>query len=77
VPLDADDNLGDGPVVVGNDGDNNVRHLADTTPICYLCGVARDSRQPMTGRLATHPSNTTVKIYMLSLDFFNFAFCKY
>jgi len=32
----------------------------DTIPVCYLCGVARGSRQPMTGRLATHPSNTTV-----------------
>ena len=49
-----------GPVVMGNVGDNSVdsyhlhasetQQLADTTPVCYLCGV---SRQPMTGRLAT------------------------
>jgi len=36
--------------------------VADATPVCYLCGIAGGSRQPMTGRLATHPSNTTVKI---------------
>jgi len=53
--LDTDDIL-----VMGNVGDNSVgsyrlhasetQQLADTTPVCYLCGV---SRQPMTGRLAT------------------------
>ena len=31
-------------------------HLAEATPTCYLCGVPRGSRQPMTDRLATHPS---------------------
>jgi len=45
-----------GPVVVGNVGDNSVssyrlhvsetQQLADATPICYLCGVARG--QPST-----------------------------
>jgi len=63
--LDADDTI-IGPVVVGNVGDNSVssyrqhapetQQLADATPICNLCGVA------MTGRLATHPGNTTVKV---------------
>jgi len=64
-----------GPVVVGNLGVNIVSSYrlhapetqqlsyvsmaVDATPICYLCGVARGSRQPMTGRLATHPCNTT------------------
>jgi len=43
--------------------------MADATPIWYLCGVARGSRQPMTGRLATHPSNTTVKIYTVDAFF--------
>jgi len=59
---------------MGNAGDNRVRkyrlrasktqQLADVTPICYLCGVARGSRQPMTDRLARYPSNKTVKIKM-------------
>ena len=58
-------------VVVGNVGDNSVssyrlhasetQQLADATPISYLCGVARGSGQPITGRLATHSSHTTVK----------------
>jgi len=64
-----------GPVAVGNVGDNSLScyrlhasetqqlsHVptADATPICVeLLG---HSRQPMTGRLATHPSNTSVKI---------------
>jgi len=30
--------------------------VADATLICYLWGVDRGSRQPVTGRLATHPS---------------------
>jgi len=60
---------------VGNAGDNSVssyrlyasetQQLADATPICYLCAVARGcwgSLQPMTGRLATHPTNITVKM---------------
>jgi len=34
------------------------QQLADATPICFLCRVARGSRQPLTSRLATHPSNT-------------------
>jgi len=59
------------PVVVGNVGDNSVssyrlhasetQQLTDAMPICYMYGVARCSRQPMTGWLATHPCNTTVK----------------
>jgi len=59
---------------MGNAGDNRVRkyrlrasktqQLADVTPICYLCAVARGSRQPMTDRLARYPSNKTVKIKM-------------
>ena len=36
---------------------------ADATFVSYMCGVARDNRQPMTSRLATHPSSTTVKIW--------------
>jgi len=60
-----------GPVVVGNVGDNSVsscrlhasetQQLADATPICYLCGVAR--RQPSTndGPTCNNPSNTAVK----------------
>ena len=69
--LDAGDILGR-PAVVGSVGDNSVssyrlhapetQQLADAAPIRFLCGVARGSRQPMTGRLATHPSNTAVKI---------------
>ena len=43
---------------------SETQQLADVIPVCYLCRVARGSRQPVTGRLATHPSNTTVKIYM-------------
>ena len=35
--------------------------MADATPICYMCGIAMGSRHPFTGRLATHPSNTTVR----------------
>ena len=41
-----------GQVVVGNVGDNSVNSC--------LRGVARGSRQPMTGRLVTYPNNTTV-----------------
>jgi len=36
--------------------------VASATPICYLRGAAMG--QPVTGQLATHPSNTTVKIQM-------------
>jgi len=39
--------------------------MADA-PVCYLCGVAMEqpsTNEAMTGRLATHPSNTAVKIY--------------
>ena len=57
-----------GPVVVGNVGDNSVGHLkhnSSLTPhasaICV--GLLGDSRHLMTGRLATHPSNTTVERY--------------
>jgi len=38
--------------------------MADATPICYLYGVAVGSRQPVTGRLATQPRNTAVKMYI-------------
>ena len=38
----------------------HLKHNSWPTP-CYLCGVGRGSRQPMTGRLATHTSNRTVK----------------
>ena len=37
-------------------------YVAVATPICYLCELIRHGRQPMTGRLATHPSSTAVKI---------------
>ena len=37
--------------------------MADATPICFFVELLEGSRQPMTGRLATHHSNTTVKIY--------------
>ena len=63
------------PVVVGNVGDNSVssyrlhasetQQLASAAPICQLCGVARGSRQPVTGRLATHPNNTAVNTEIL------------
>jgi len=36
--------------------------VAGGTPICCLRGVARSNRQPMTSRLATHTSNTTVEM---------------
>jgi len=64
-----------GPVVVGNIGDNSVSsyrlhvsetqqlsyvQTADATP-CRLCGVARISRQPMTGRHAIHPTTTKLQ----------------
>jgi len=62
---------------VGNVGDNSVgsyrlhasetqqlSYVADAAPICHLCRVARGSRQPMTGRLATHPISTTVETQM-------------
>jgi len=32
--------------------------VADATLICYLWGVDRGSRQPVTGRLATHPTHS-------------------
>jgi len=57
-----------GPVVAGNVvTDNSVRHLKHNswpTPHPSVIGVELlgGSRQPMAGRLATHPSNTTVKI---------------
>ena len=38
----------------------------DVTPICYWCGVARGSRRPVTGRLATHPSNAMVETGIVS-----------
>jgi len=58
-----------GPVVVGNVGDNNVsmhlKHNSWPTPhpsVKLICvELLRGSRQPMTDRLATHPSNTTVE----------------
>jgi len=63
------------PVVVGNVGDNSVssyrlhvsetQQLASAAPICQLCGVVRGSRQPVTGRLATHPNNTAVNTEIL------------
>ena len=79
-----------GPVVVGNVDDNSVRsyrlhasetqQLVDATRMCCLGGVARGSRQPMTGRLATHPSNTMVKrlipIAMCANILYPFAGCS-
>jgi len=63
------------PVVVGNVGDSSVssyrlhasetQQLASAAPICQLCGVARGSRQPVMGRLATHPNNTAVNTEIL------------
>ena len=70
-----------GQVVVSNVGDNSVSGyclhayetqqlsyvpMADATPICYCVELLGSSRQPITGRLATHLSNTTVKIQTLS-----------
>jgi len=67
-----------GPAVVGNVGDNSVSNQSNHTsqtkntprwpwptphPSVELIG---GSRQPTTGRLATRPSNTTVKIYSVS-----------
>jgi len=66
-----------GPVVMSNVGDNSVSScrlhasetqqlsyipMADVTPSVFCVELLWSSRQPMTGRLATHPSNTTVKI---------------
>ena len=50
------------PVIIGNYTWNTTAVvadtiIADTTPVCCLCG---DSHHPITGRLATHPSNTAV-----------------
>ena len=64
-----------GPVVVGNVGDNSASSyrvhasetqqlsyvpMVDATPICTCVELLGQSRQPMTGRLATHPSNAAV-----------------
>jgi len=61
---------------VGNVGDNSVESYSlhasetqqlsyvpmdDATPIVICVELLGGSRQPMTGRLATHPSNTTLK----------------
>ena len=63
-----------GPVVVGNVGDNSLssylvhasetQQLADAISFVVCVELVCGSRQPMTGRLETHPSNTTVKIWM-------------
>ena len=46
--------------------------MADATPICYICvELLRGCRQPVTGRLATDPSNTAVEIEILALDISN------
>jgi len=70
-----------GPAVVGNVGDNSVsnqsNHTSQTTntpwwpwptphPSVIYVELIGGSRQPTTGRLATRPSNTTVKIYTVS-----------
>jgi len=61
------------PIVVGNTGDNSISSyrlhaqqlsyvmaVVDATPICHLYGVARWQPSTNDGRLATHPSSTTV-----------------
>ena len=57
---------------MGNVGDNTVSsyrlHASETQqladPSVRTVELLGDSRQPITGRLATHPSNTTVKRYI-------------
>ena len=59
--------------VVGNVGDNSVgsyrlhasetQQLADATPICYLCGVARGMQSSTNdGPTCNNLSDTTVKM---------------
>jgi len=67
---------------VGNVGDNSASSyrvhasetqqlsylpMVDATPICTCVELLGQSRQPMTGRLATHPSNAAVNRYAIIL----------
>ena len=56
---------------MGNVGDNSVRHLKYNSwpaPSVVCMELLGQSRQPVTGRLATHPSNTTVKRLMIKAE---------
>jgi len=68
---------------VGNVGDNSVRHLKHkcwpSTHPSVICVelLGGDSRQPMTGRLATHHSSTTVLISKILIHASVYQYSKY